>query len=146
MVASDVISTLTAALQEAAAMLARLAVSKQERCVVFRRGHHHGTWIGNPENRPVLITHSFRSVPGWSALADKVAGEFQRRGLASLLLASRRLPGERLCERDREAIGIDADRQPDALVCLLSRCADKLRASCHQFPIRGCEIFNREAD
>jgi hypothetical protein len=65
---------------------------------------------------------------------------------APLLLASRRLPGERLCERDREAIWIDADSQPDALVCLLSRCADKLRAPCGQFPIRGCEILNREAD
>src|SRR6516164_10090312 len=65
---------------------------------------------------------------------------------APLLLASRRLPGERLCDCDREAVGIDADSQPDALVCLLSRWADKMCAACRQFPMRGCEIRNREAD
>src|SRR5262245_31566348 len=63
-----------------------------------------------------------------------------------LLLASHLLPSERLCERDGEAIGIDAYSKPDALVYLLSRCQDKMCASCLQFPMRGCEILNRKAD
>src|SRR5262245_62351416 len=50
-----------------------------------------------------------------------------------LLLASHLLPSERLCERDGEAIGIDAYSKPDALVYLLSRCQDKMCASCLQF-------------
>src|SRR5262249_48538062 len=73
-------------------------------------------------------------------------GRLQLFGRPQMLLASRRLPGERLCERDREAIRIDADSQPDALACLLSRCADELRAPCRQFAMCGCEIVNREAD
>ena len=55
-------------------------------------------------------------------------------------------PGERLCERDGEAIGIDADGKAEALIHLVSRCQEKLCASRCQFPMRGFEIFNREAD
>jgi len=55
-------------------------------------------------------------------------------------------PGERLCERDGEAIGIDADGKAEALIYLVSRCQEKLCASRRQFPMRGFEIFNREAD
>ena len=51
-----------------------------------------------------------------------------------LLLASHPLPSERLSERDGEAIGIDADGKPNALVCLLGRCQDKMCASCLQVP------------
>src|SRR6516225_10177976 len=55
-------------------------------------------------------------------------------------------PGERLCERDGEAIGIDADGKAEALIDLFGRIQEKLCASRRQFPMRGCEIFNREAD
>src|SRR6516225_8970125 len=55
-------------------------------------------------------------------------------------------PCERLCDSDGEAIGIDADGKAEALIDLVSRCQVKLCASRRQLPMRGFEIFNREAD